>query len=134
MNEQNDKDVVLRDGQFPVDEDGYDNFIYWLGKIRLLTLLALEGSSNASLDAIRDAVEQGLSPEAYVQSGSREFIVCLAGNRPGKAVWGYPCFRSARHAQIIADELRAVVRAVSAGAASRESADLEGLDPTRPLP
>jgi hypothetical protein len=113
--ERDGKDVVLRDGQFPVDEDGYDNFVYWLGQVRLLTLLALEGSSNASLDAIRDALARGLSPDAFVQSGLREFIVVLAADpQSSAAVWGCPCFRSPRHAQMLVDELRGVVRAVRA--------------------
>ena len=115
MSTQDESDVVLRDGQFPVDEDGYDNFIYWLGEVRQLTLLALEGASNASLDAIRDAVALGLSPEAYVQSGSSELIVVLAADpHSSAALWGYPCFRSPRHAQTLVDELRGLVRAVRA--------------------
>jgi len=79
----------------PVDEDGFDNVLYWVGHVRMLHRHLLSGSAHQFLDGMIIALREGKTLDVSVQIGSRDRMIAIWASSDARAtvVWGVPCFR-----------------------------------------
>ena len=87
----------MEPGKYPVDEDGFDNALYWVGHVRMLHRHLQGGHAHRFLDGIIIALREGKQLDVSVQVGSRDRMVAVwalgAGETSASVVWGVPCFR-----------------------------------------
>lgn len=80
----------------PVDEEGFDNVLYWVGHVRMLYRCLLLGKAHRFLDGIILALRAGKQLDVSVQVGRLDRMVAVwalgQNDTSASVVWGVPCF------------------------------------------
>jgi hypothetical protein len=95
----------------PVDEDGFDNVLYWVGHVRMLYRQLLGGNAHKFLDGMILALREGKNLDVSVQIGSRDRMVAVWALTDASAtvVWGVPCFHPWHDYELVLAELEELV-------------------------
>lgn len=107
--------VLVPEDFLPVDEHGFDDFYYWLGRVRAMALTAQFGGSNRWLSQIDEYVTAGAKVVAEIEPASGAgYGVAVWAYGPERAdlVWGAPLFRAPQDAEVIRGELRRLIEAL----------------------